>query len=132
LALREKLTEPEGPDVAQSLMTLGIVFMRTDRISEAEPLLRRAHTIFTKTLRSDHWRVAAAAGAYGECLHRLGRDSEAEPLLVAALPGVIRALGKHHSRAIHLERLLLKVRQSPGDRDYSASAVRASRQAALQ
>jgi tetratricopeptide (TPR) repeat protein len=58
LRVRERLLGPEYPDVADSLNNLAELLWQTNRLSEAEPLVRRALAIDEKSYGSDHPNVA--------------------------------------------------------------------------
>jgi len=60
LAIREKLLDPEHPDVAESLNRLGVIYSGQGRYIEAERLYKRALAILEKALGSENKSVGIA------------------------------------------------------------------------
>ena len=54
LAIAEKNSGPEHPNVATALITLAHLLEATNRFAEAEPFIRRALVIHEKSLGPDH------------------------------------------------------------------------------
>jgi serine/threonine protein kinase len=61
--------------------SLGMIFVKTGRLREAEPLLRKGLAIAEQKSPRQSNYVAAALGGLGECLTVANRYAEAEPLL---------------------------------------------------
>ena len=75
---------PAGhPSLAGPLTLMASLYIDNDDPASAEPLLFEAHTIRSTRL-PDHWLAANTASLYGECLLKLGRISEAAPLITEA------------------------------------------------
>jgi tetratricopeptide (TPR) repeat protein len=58
LAIRQKLLNPDHPDVAGSLNNLAALYRAEGRFADAEPLYKRSLTIREKVLGPDHLDVA--------------------------------------------------------------------------
>lgn len=58
--------------------------MLRSRLEESEALLREALALRETGLPASHWHIAETRGLLGEVLTRLGRFTEAEPLLAAS------------------------------------------------
>lgn len=54
LAIDEQSFGPEHPEVATNLNNLAQLLQDTNRLAEAEPLMRRALDIFTASLGDEH------------------------------------------------------------------------------
>ena len=80
MAINEKSYGPDHPDVANRLNNLAGLLQNTNRLSEAEPLYRRALAINEKGYGPDHPDVANLLNNLGSLLSRTNRRSEAEPL----------------------------------------------------
>jgi hypothetical protein len=59
LALKATLFEPDNVEIALTLHNLAMLYTAMARDEEAAPLLRRALTIFTRTLSDEHPHVRA-------------------------------------------------------------------------
>jgi tetratricopeptide (TPR) repeat protein len=81
LGIREKVLEPDHPDVAWNLNDLGVLYYNQGRLTEAEPLHRLALAIREKTLGPDHRDMANSLNNLGETCAAQWRLAEAEPLL---------------------------------------------------
>ena len=87
IALAERLTElvraqkgDDHLDTARSLVTLASLYNIQRRLTEAEPLLKRALAIREKALGSSHPDTLAILGVLGPLYRALGRGAEAELL----------------------------------------------------
>ena len=80
--LRKKRLGPAHADTAATMTLLAGVLIETKRYEEALTLATAAHALFLKSLGSDHWRTATAAGAEGAARAGLKQFDRAEPLLV--------------------------------------------------
>ena len=85
--------------MAAALHNLGCLLHDTNRLVEAEPLMRRALAINEASYGPDHPDVAAALHKLGRLLHDTNRLVEAEPLMRRAVEILLRftrASGHHH------------------------------------
>ena len=71
---------------------------KTGKSKEAETILREAVRLRTDSLPKEHFWVAVANGALGECLTTQKRFSEAEPLLVESYASLNSRLGQRDPR----------------------------------
>ena len=85
LAIDEKGSGPEHPDVATDLNNLALPLQTMNRLSEAEPLYRRALAIDEKSFGPSHPDVAIRLNNLALLLEGANRISEAEPLMRRAL-----------------------------------------------
>ena len=102
----------DHPNVARDLNKLARLLQDTNRLGEAEPLLRRVLAIDEASFGSDHPRVAVDLNNLAQLLQATNRFGEAEPLLRRALAIDEASFGSDHPRAaVHLNNLaqLLKV-----------------------
>jgi tetratricopeptide (TPR) repeat protein len=104
----------DHPKVARDLNNLGLLLLETNRLSEAEPLLRRALAIDEASyglchpeLVPDLWNLAAL-------LLETNRLSEAEPLLrrAAAIRKKMRSLDRPDTRDQNNSATWRKVRRN--------------------
>jgi hypothetical protein len=90
----------------------------TNRLGEAEPLMRRALAIDEAGLGSDHPEVAIRLNNLAQLLQATNRLGEAEPLMRRALAIDEASLGPHHPRVAvrlnNLARLLEDTNRSNG------------------
>ena len=75
----------EHPNVASSLNNLAQLLKSTNRLEEAEPLMRRALSIDETAFGKDHPRVADHLNNLAQLLQATDRVKEAEPLMRRAL-----------------------------------------------
>jgi len=98
-----------GPDharVATDLNNLGILLQTTNRLAEAEPLMRRALSIAEASFGLEHPNVANCLGNLAELLRATNRLGEAEPLMRRALAIDDASFGPGHPTvAIRLNNL---------------------------
>lgn len=85
IELRTRSLGTDHPDVAASLSLLASLYIETGRFAEAYELAVEAHRNCIDALGPEHWRTAAAASAEGAALSGLGRNNEAEPMLLQAV-----------------------------------------------
>jgi len=83
--------------VAAVLDSLAQLLKETNRLAEAERLMRRALTIHEKSFGTDHRSVAVSLNNLGWLLQSANRPDEAEPLIRRALAIDEKSLGLHHS-----------------------------------
>ncbi len=77
LAIREKVLEPDHPDVAQSLNNMAVLYHDQGAYGEAEPVIKRALAIREKVLGPGHPHVAQSLENYAALLRQTGRSDEA-------------------------------------------------------
>ena len=112
----EEALGPEHPDTATSLNNLAEVLREQGRYAEAEPLYRRAITIFEKALGPEHPDTTSSLNNLALLLKQEGRYVEAEPLYRRALAIREKAL---RGRSIRTPRRVTKISAS-----WSRSKVR--------
>ncbi len=74
LAIDEQSYRPEHPDVARDLNNLALLLHATHRLGEAEPLMRRALTIFLKSTGltgHEHPHLRTVFGNYAGLLEEM-------------------------------------------------------------
>ena len=79
LSISEKSNGPEHPEVARDLNNLASLFQATNRLEEAEPLMRRDLIILLKFTRSTghlHPHLKAALGNYWTILEAMSLSEE--------------------------------------------------------
>jgi tetratricopeptide (TPR) repeat protein len=99
LAIDEHSFGPAHPDVATALNNLALLLKATNRLDEAEPLMRRALAIDEQSFGSDHPNFARDLNNLALLLQETNRLVEAEPLLRRALGlflGFTRRTGHEH------------------------------------
>jgi len=82
--------------VAIRLNNLALLLQATNRLAEAEPLIRRALMIWEKSLGPDHPQFAIGQWVLGSILKDMGRPDEAEALYRRALAIFETSLGPDH------------------------------------
>ena len=96
----------DHPDVASDLNNLAQLLKATNRLAEAEPLMRRALAIDEASFGTDHPNVASDLNNLAQLLQATNRLAEAEPLMRRALAIDEPSFGKDHPRvAIRLNNL---------------------------
>jgi hypothetical protein len=83
-----------------ALITKGLILTKTGKAKEGETILREAVKLRTESLPKDHFWVAVANDALGECLTNQKRFAEAEPLLVESYATLNTSLGPRDPRTI--------------------------------
>ncbi len=96
LAIREKVLDPEHPDVGEALGLVGGILGERKIYPEAEHLLRRSLAILDKTLTPQHLEAARSAHHLARVLLGRARPAEAEPLIRRALAVYEKQLGADH------------------------------------
>jgi eukaryotic-like serine/threonine-protein kinase len=96
LALREKIFPPDHPDVATSIVALGVLLATGLRHGEAIPLYRRGLASLEKSLGPEHPTVALTWNNLGISCMAVGRNAEAEASLRHALAIQERVFGRDH------------------------------------
>lgn len=93
LALRRQSLPDGHPDLADSMVGLGVSLIEVGRATDAERYLRDAFAIRTAVYTEDDWRTAQAEAHLGRCLMQLGRHNEAESLLLRSYTVTLGARG---------------------------------------
>ena len=107
-ALAEATTLANATLVARASNELAQLLQHTNRLGEAEPLMRRALEIDEATLGEHHPNVAVCLNNLAALLQRTNRLGEAEPLIRRALEIDEAAFGKQHPMvAIRLNNLAM-------------------------
>lgn len=96
LAIDQAAFGAEHPRVATDLANLASLLKETNRLPEAEPLVRRALEIDEASLGKKHPRVAIDLNLLGLLLKYTNRMAEAEPLMRRASEILDRSLGADH------------------------------------
>jgi hypothetical protein len=71
---------PDHPNVAIRLSSLALLLQATDRLGEADPLMRRSveiFVLFTRRTGHEHPHLRTAVGNYAGLLQAMGRSPEA-------------------------------------------------------
>ena len=88
------------------LIIQGLILNKTGKSKEGETILREAVKLRTESLPKEHFWVAVANSALGECLTTQRRFAEAEPLLVGSYAALNASLGQRDPRTTEaLQRL---------------------------
>ncbi len=85
LKIDEKSYSPEHPEVATDLNNLATLYKATNRLAEAEPLMKRALKIDEKSYGPEHPNVARDLNNLASLYQDTNRLAEAEPLMKRAL-----------------------------------------------
>ena len=98
LAIREKALGLEHPDVADSLVDLGLIlYFPGGRLNRAEPMFERALDIREKTLGPEHPKVGSSLHTFAFIRDFQGKFEEAESLYQRALKIWEKSLGPNSS-----------------------------------
>ncbi|MDY0168021.1 MAG: tetratricopeptide repeat protein, partial [Thermoguttaceae bacterium] len=81
LAIDEQSFGPEHPYIARDLNNLAFLLGATNRLAEAEPLMRRALAIAERSFGPAHPNVAVCLNNLASLLAATKRPAEAEPLM---------------------------------------------------
>ena len=98
LTIRESLYDPNDPQVAATLQSLGTVLSELGQWAAARPRLERALRIQENRYRPDHPDLADTLSSLGGVLARLGDSATARSMLERALNIYEAAYGPHDSR----------------------------------
>ncbi|MDQ6625738.1 MAG: serine/threonine-protein kinase [Verrucomicrobiota bacterium] len=99
LRIYEESFGPHYDQYPTALMTKGLILDQTGNSIEGEAALREALKLRTDSLPKDHFWVALAERALGECLSRQPmRAAEAEPLLLHSCRTLTRKFGANDPR----------------------------------
>jgi hypothetical protein len=89
------------------LIIQGLSEAKTGQVKEGETILREAVKIRTESLPKEHYWVALANSALGECLTIQQRYDEAEPLVVGSYESLKNSQGTNNPRTrLALQRLV--------------------------
>jgi eukaryotic-like serine/threonine-protein kinase len=90
-----------------ALIIQGLTLAKTDQREEGEKILREAVKLRTGSLPKEHYWVALANSALGECLMIQERYGEAEPLLLGSYESLKNSQGTNNPRTrLALQRLV--------------------------
>jgi tetratricopeptide (TPR) repeat protein len=87
---------PNHPATASALNNLAALLQATNRLAEAEPLMRRALAIDEASYGNDHPMVAICLNNLAKLLHDTNRLAEAEPLMARGFAIFWKCLGFDH------------------------------------
>jgi tetratricopeptide (TPR) repeat protein len=102
LAITEASYGPDHPQVATTLNNLAQLLQATNRLAEAEPLMKRALAITEASYGPDHPQVATTLNNLASLLKATNRLAEAEPLMKRAL-AILLAFSKQGHEHPHLQ-----------------------------
>jgi hypothetical protein len=85
LVISESCWSPDHPDIAGDLSLLGQILKALGRLSEAEPLMRRALSILQDRFPDNHPSVALGLNNVGSLLHSMNHLVEAESVMRKAV-----------------------------------------------
>ena len=87
-------------NVSVRLNNLAQLLQATNRLAEAEPLMRRVVDIFENSLGAEHPNVATCVNNLARLLQATNRLAEAEPLMRRALDIFRASLGDEHPNTL--------------------------------
>ncbi|MCG2750090.1 MAG: toll/interleukin-1 receptor domain-containing protein [Desulfobulbaceae bacterium] len=96
LEIRRRALGDKHPDTVVSMNNLALLLKTTNRLTEAEPLMRRALAIDEKSYGGDHPNVARDLNNLAALLQATNRLTEAEPLMRRALAINEKSYGGDH------------------------------------
>jgi tetratricopeptide (TPR) repeat protein len=108
----EKRLGPDHPRVATALNNLAQLLHDTNRLNEAEPLMRRALEIDEASYGPQHPEVASMLNNLATLLHATNRLGEAEPLMRRALEIDEVSFGPQHPRVAVCLNILAQLLQA--------------------
>ena len=108
LALRGRVLSDTHPMVAATLQVLGLSLLDQGDARGALPLLRDSLALRHQSLPAGHWLIATGEGALGECLAALGRNGEAEALLLASYESLRARRGDTHEHTVDARQRLVR------------------------
>ena len=112
-ALDEATTRADSKLIARASNELAQLLQRTNRLGEAEPLMRRTLEFYDTVFGQRHPSVAICLNNLAMLLHNTNRTEEAEPLMLRALAIDMTALGEQHPNvAIRLNNLAALLRDT--------------------
>jgi len=126
----QRFVDSEG-NTATILNNLAALLQATNRLEEAEPLMRRAVEIFEKSFGKEHPKVAKGLNNLAVLLRATNRLEETEQLMRRALPIDEKSYGPEHPRCRHCPqqpRCIVEGHESAGGgRAIDAACRRSSR-----
>ena len=114
---RLKLNRTSDPDYAHMLNNLASLYVLTDRLSEAEKLLKESAEIYKTKFGSKHPLTASANQDLGNLFRMQARYPEAEQLLTASLNVNKQKMGVQHPRTVQNMEDLAIVKWKKGEVD---------------
>ena len=96
LELREELLEHEDPQVAESFLSLSLLFEHQGKFREAGQMAQRGLEIREKVLEQNHPDIAESLHGLARIYHRMAKFEEAELLYKRALETRKTVLGHSH------------------------------------
>ena len=96
VAMQEKISAPDDPDVARSLEQLAMLYDRRKLFDKAQPLHQQALAIRRRILGDAHPEYASSLAAMARHDHAQGKLAEAQPLYEQALKIDQEALSENH------------------------------------
>jgi eukaryotic-like serine/threonine-protein kinase len=100
---------PHYDNYPTALITQGLILNRTGKSKEGEVILREAVKLRTESLPKEHFWIAVANSALGECLTTEKRFAEAEPRLVESYTALNSRLGPRDPRTREALQRLVKL-----------------------
>jgi tetratricopeptide (TPR) repeat protein len=92
----ERAFGEDHPNVATALNNLAVLLQTTNRLAEAESLMRRALSIDERSFGKDHPKVATALNNLAQLLQAANRLAEAEPVMLRVVTIFEKSFGKDH------------------------------------
>jgi len=120
LELREQDFDPSHPEIARTMIALGMVLLEQGIPADAEPILRECLEIRRQALPEDDWRIATTESLLGECLTSSEQYEEAEILLLDALAKLETECGAADERTLEALRRLIALYESWGQPERAA------------
>lgn len=105
---------------------VGSLLTQLNRLSEAEPYVRRAYEVSVRVAGASDGDALINQHNYAALLHAMGRDREAEALLVDAMGKIRVAFDASHPRVMHTLHALGKVRMALGRLEEAEDDLRAA------
>ena len=96
-------------DYPTALITEGLILNKTSRSKQGETILRESVKLRTDSLPQEHFWVAVANSALGECLTTQKRFAEGETLLVESYATLNSHLGPRDPRTAEALRRLVEL-----------------------
>jgi CHAT domain-containing protein/Tfp pilus assembly protein PilF len=96
LEIRRKALGEEHSDVANSLISLGVLYSDMGDYKSAEPLYKQSLEIYKKALGEEHPNVAMSLNNLGTLYQEMGYYKSAEALYKQSLEIYKKALGEEH------------------------------------
>jgi serine/threonine protein kinase len=102
------------------LIIKGLILDKTGKSHEGERILREALKLRVESLPGEHFWIALAKDALGECLTTQRRFDEAEPLLLESYSTLDARLGRHDPRTVEAIVRLVSLYQAWGKPEQAA------------